>query len=868
MDIAEFQLVRSPRLHTVSEVIKGDTLVPSLEQMVRDMGDPSNADMQDLIDTRMKGVADPIVAGGLTNPDTILQCVYWVLARLGEKLEARNDRVSGQDLANAYDKLSDVFRTRFGDTEWRDALIEAGGQLEDWLAAALVEKNLGRAADLTRLWSLLRLETLEGRIDLTAAEVQARLALVPHFPGSLATLFQQASIQLVREATVADLYVVRSEWRQYVRGDIAGIKNVLPGEEYVRTLTRTQELETTQDTESQTQTSTESEQKTSEESEMSRETTNQLHVEIAGFVRAEVQASYGTASIKVSGGVEGRVSLDQAERQASRVARSATNRAVSKVDQLTREARTRRELSRTEDVVREALTNTKAEFVRGIYRWLDRVDRFQIVRYPDRLQLEFQLPEPGEYLRWRGAQQKQRDGMDAPPNWDINLDDISEDADALLALAKTYHAVNLPTPPAAEVSVVHAVKADAKGVPTDLTPTPVVPLANEEVELLVPGGYEAVEVSFGGVAVPVYGRFLSEIADGTNVGQRDGYHGSVVTVTIAGKYWWRSNQANLSTAAYRDDAVVRSLGWDENRTPRFGNAVTEVNGGAETTPVTVALDPPAVAKVRAAVQGAGVSAVDISFTMKCRRSSQAYGAWRQAVYDALFEAWIQWKRDWETEQGRAAGLQLITGAGSAAKVEEMLRNEVKRQVIAWLLDESPFQGRNGLRAANAPSWREIDFDLARQSAAIIQFFEQAFEWGNLNYVLYPYYWAERARWDTLNEVSAANPDLERFLKAGSARVVVPARPAMASAVLHWLAFREPFLGRPLPLPGDPLFVSLAQEIRDLTQPPTDGELGDSWEARVGTSLMWLEDTDTLPVNELASLGAPPHEPDPRLTPVA
>ena len=103
MDIAEFQLVRSPRLHAVSEVIMGDTLVPSLVQMVRDMGDPSNADLQGLVDTRMQGVADPIVAGGLTNPDTILQCVYWVLARLGEKLEARNDRVSGQDLTNAYD---------------------------------------------------------------------------------------------------------------------------------------------------------------------------------------------------------------------------------------------------------------------------------------------------------------------------------------------------------------------------------------------------------------------------------------------------------------------------------------------------------------------------------------------------------------------------------------------------------------------------------------------------------------------------------------------------------------------------------------------------------------------------------------------
>lgn len=871
MDIAEFQLVRSPRTPAVLQVIRGNALVPSLIQMIQDVGDPSTADLQELVDTRMQNMVDPIVAGTLVNPDSILQCVYWVLTRLGEKLEAGNDRVSGQDVAAAYDQLAEAFRTRFGSDPWRKALIDAGGQLEDWLAAALIAKNLGRAADLTRLWSLLQLVTLEDRNALPAAKVQARLAQVPHFPDLLARLFRRASIQLVREATVADLYVVRSEWRQYVRGDIAGIKNVLPGEEYIRTLTRTQELETTADTESQTQTSTESEQKTSEESEMSRETTNQLHVEIAGFVRAEVQASYGTASIKVSGGVEGRVSLDQAERQASRVARSATNRAVSKVEQLTREARRRRELSRTEDVVREALTNTdKSKFVRGIYRWLDRIDRFQIVRYPDRLQLEFQLPEPGEYLRWRGAQQKQRDSLDEPPKWDIKVGDIRENADSLLDLAKKYRAVNLPTPPAAEVSVVHAVKADAKGAPADLTPTPVVPLANEEVELLVPAGYEAVEVSFGGVAAPVYGRFLSEFADGTNVNQRDGYHGSVVTVTIAGKYWWRSNQANLSTVAFRDDAVVKSLGWDENRTPRFGNAVTEINGGGETTPITVGLVPPAVAKVKLAVQGAGVSAVDISFTMKCRRTAQAYGAWRQSVYDALFEAWIQWKRDWETEQGRTAGLQLITGVGSAAKVEETLRNEVKRQVIAWLLDESPFQGRNGLRPPGgaASAWREIDFDLARQSAAIIQFFEQAFEWGNLNYVLYPYYWAERSRWDTLNEVSAANPDLERFLKAGSARVVVPARPAMTCAVLHWLAFREPFLGRPLPLPGDPLFVSLAQEIRDLTQPPADGEAGDSWEAQVGTSLMWLEDKDTLPVNEVAKLGAPPHEPRPRLTPVA
>lgn len=360
MDIAEFQLVRSPRTPSSRPSIGGNTLVSSMVQL--SLGDATRSDIEYLAENEMAGQADPITAGTLDNPDTTLQCVYWVLARLGERLEAANDRMPGEDWTEALDDLSAPLRTRFGNAAWDDAFGDAQGRLEDWLAAALAARDFGRAADLTRLWALLRLAMLDDPDDLTAAETQAALAEVPHLPAELASLFARTSVQLVREATVADLYVVRSEWRQYVRGDIAGIKNVLPGEEYIRTLTRTQELETTQTAESQTQTSTESERKTTEESEMSRETSNQLRIEIAGFVRADVSATYAMASIKVSGGVEGRVSLDQAERQASRVARSAINRAVSKVDSMTREARTRRELSRTEDVVREALTNGTTQY--------------------------------------------------------------------------------------------------------------------------------------------------------------------------------------------------------------------------------------------------------------------------------------------------------------------------------------------------------------------------------------------------------------------------------------------------------------------------------------------------------------------------
>jgi len=106
------------------------------------------------------------------------------------------------------------------------------------------------------------------------------------------------------------------------------------------------------------------------------------------------------------------------------------------------------------------------------------------------------------------------------------------------------------------------------------------------------------------------------------------------------------------------------------------------------------------------------------------------------------------------------------------------------------------------------------------------------------------------------------------LRAGSARVVVPARPGFELAVLHWLLYQEPFLGDPLPLPDDDLYVSVATEIRDLTGPPGGGEPGDCWEARLPTTLMWLEDEAQLPQNETRRLGKPPHAPKDPYCPAA
>ena len=115
-------------------------------------------------------------------------------------------------------------------------------------------------------------------------------------------------------------------------------------------------------------------------------------------------------------------SLSESSRQASRISRDVLSKAVSKVENRVREERVRRTLTRSVARTRHVINNDADEHVRGVYRWVDRVDRYQIFRYPDRLHLEFQIPEPAEYLRLRIARPKPTPpgGVDKPPNFVVS----------------------------------------------------------------------------------------------------------------------------------------------------------------------------------------------------------------------------------------------------------------------------------------------------------------------------------------------------------------------------------------------------------------------------------------------------------------
>lgn len=869
MDVTQFQLFRSPRAAATAAVPAPDAdLVSQLALIGQGQSTLTVTLAAQAVARFLDRSPDPFAALSGPSPDTDLQRVCWVIGQFDQWLSQQGDHVPRSSWQPALESLVKPQAQALGldGDAWLQLWAAAGAYLMDHMVACVVERRYAEAADLVRSWLVQQLPlTAAATAEQTWVQLHATSV---HFPEALDGVFPDAAVKLVREASVGDLYVIRNEWRCYVKGELAAIKNVLPGERHEQTVKHLRELETTQTSETQKRVEEESTRETSENSELSRETTQQLHAEINGHVNAEVQQSWGTGSVNVSGGVEGRLSMDQSQRYATRLARSSTAKAVSRVDSLTRQSRVRRELERSEEIQVDALENGTGAIVRGIYRWVDRIDRYQIVRFPDRLQLEFQLPEPGEYLRWLEKARQTRDALEQPPAWDLDLADIGEDRDEVLALAKTYRATGLPSLPAESVTVTQATSGQATDLPDDIPAvageTLTTPMVNKEVELLVPAGYQADKVTVRARATPVFGKWYGENKETTANVAIVGYHFSQLNVMGGGQSRSASNSVSTGIAS------PRILQKADGSLLRYEGIIVDVGLDAS-HPEEIPFEPPAIDKVVLTVQAVGVSSVSASFAMTCSRTQQALDTWRQAVYDQLYDAWSQWKREWDNARSRAAELDLVMGSGSPTKLAALMATEVKRQVIGWLLDASPFQGYDNLLPAGTGTpapWRDIDHVKARETAPVIQFMEQAFEWGNMQYVLYPYFWADRDRWDELQSVQSSDPDFERFLKAGSARVVLPARKAMTQAVQHWLAYGEPFLSRPLPLPGNPLYVSLAQEVQDITRPPDDGVPGDSWEVRVGTAMVLLDHDDNLPINDSGSLGAAPNLPSPRLSPAS
>ncbi|GLW48886.1 hypothetical protein Stsp02_45480 [Streptomyces sp. NBRC 14336] len=684
-----------------------------------------------------------------------------------------------------------------------------------------------------------------------------RIVLLPHklFP-------RPVRAALVRKPGFADLYVVRQEWNRYVSGELAHIENILAHEMKERVLTRLDETESTLMVSTERGETQERDNQSTARFELSQEsselTASKVHLE----GQVDTSGQYGPTQVTTHLGGSLDFSAEESTRQALRQATELVNRAVHRVEERVSEQRTTRTLTRTES---KDTHQVKAEdaSVCGMYRWVDKVVRLRTYRYPHRFLLEFEIPEPAAYVRWwdkRGTSE----GYDTPEPTPFTLSgnpaeehpaallptDISEnpaDPGYYLELAARWHAVGITAPPADEVvahGYLHVPQTDPSGDKTshDVWLTPLEGSTSgtggvEGAPVTVPPGYRAEDRWSGWVVAWDQDDWVKPGWNTSDYSSCDIVPPAAV-ITVG-------DSANVPPESDPDPVKNRVIAWGER------SWISKPIGGQ--------LDGRRTGKLPITVLAANYGLFSVQVRVVCRREEAALREWRATTYEKLRTAYFELLRAHRQERDeRAVRAGIRIEGRSPAENARVMREEIKRQVVELLLGER-YKGYDGLEfdATDGRPWTHIAN--ARKHAAMIQFLEQSFEWENLTYVLYPYLWAAGDRWDELRGIESSDPDYARFLRAGSARVVLSARPGHARQVLYFLGTGKPWGGGPAPAPGSAAYVSVAKEIQAQTGAPDDGEpVGDSWEVRLPTTLVWLDPDPVLPkTNAEAKFPDPP-----------
>lgn len=621
-----------------------------------------------------------------------------------------------------------------------------------------------------------------------------------------------------------DLKVVKQTLLAYVAGEVAHIENVLKGESKERTHRKLDRTETTIFTSEETTKDTERDTQSTDRFELKREAETTLKEDMSIKAGLTVTGAYGPVVATATGDFAYSTSKQDSAKSSSNFAREVVDRAVTKVQTKTKAERTTKTLNEVEEINRHSLNNEppSAAHVTGIYRWVDKRYRAQVYNYGVRLLLEFVIPEPAAF--YRATHESTPPKVNGKPPYPFvtdGLDGFGRSGKPLTA--KEITEFNYPR---------YAAKYGAAGVLAPpplftyiglaLAPTEGVGLGTAfsiaSKDFLVPGGYKLNSYS---VAVScIVANFPRLI------------------VQVRGDIW---------TIVDLNNPGPNFIQTKQIGDPAADNA--KISSGAVAVSVPVSVVGYDIAKFALNIQGVGV------------RTDEAMTTWRNETFGKIQTAYqaLQTAYDQKVTQAEAAAGITIEGQNPAInRIVE--KNELKKLCITMLTGQhfNKFGKKPGAMteppddAAHPP---EVDVYEALYQGPIIQFFEQAFEWEQLTYVYYPYFWGRKKNWGKVAYLSDPDPLFQQFLTAGAARVLVPVPLAYAQSVIYLLQNGKGDLrdrvwgGGETVTINSPLYISIAEGLRNQTDDLAGAEPDPDvqpWEFTLPTTLVWLQPDATLP----------------------
>jgi hypothetical protein len=240
-------------------------------------------------------------------------------------------------------------------------------------------------------------------------------------------------------------------------------------------------------------------------------------------------------------------------------------------------------------------------------------------------------------------------------------------------------------------------------------------------------------------------------------------------------------------------------------------------------------------------------AFTVTIDIHCRLTEEGFAKWQQDTYAAIMESYLNKKAIYEEKLAQIAiqkGVQIL--GRNPLENRRIERDELRKLVIMTLMQNS-YLDINSFYGGAEPI---MNITKACQNGSKIRFFENAFEWNNMTYVSYPYFWGRHARWISALQLTDPDPDFSAFLKAGAARVQVPVRPGFERAVAYFCQVGAIWEGNDVPLIGDSLYVPIVQEITENLGKLEEGvpypEGSKPWEVTVPTSLVVVQNLEEIP----------------------
>jgi hypothetical protein len=256
-----------------------------------------------------------------------------------------------------------------------------------------------------------------------------------------------------------------------------------------------------------------------------------------------------------------------------------------------------------------------------------------------------------------------------------------------------------------------------------------------------------------------------------------------------------------------------------------------------------------------------VSTYNIVGTILSLPSEAAFELWQLQTYKALLSAYRLRESEYEEyEAGRNKTENVVRSRGDQEN-RYIERRELQRASIE-ILTLQHFDQFGAISPNTSTGWPEIDFPAAEAQGNYALFFQHSFEWEQMTYVFYPYYWGRQKEWIAKLALQSGDMLFGKFLTAGFARVVVPVRPGHEADVLYFLESGKIWQGGEPPVLGDPTYVSIVDEIKESLDYPDAGQPDGTppWSFKVPTSLVILDDSGKLPEWDTAKPSPGPYIP--------